>query len=320
MYKSTLASEMIESVRDGLDEFNIDSIKEPQILKALNRAQRSAVNIIARKYEDAFLEEIEYTADGETKEVPIPEACFGGRVEMLEYMVGEKPIPMRRITFRQATNIEAKERVGSGPYVWYQKRNILRVLNGLSNGQKVRIWFTIEPEKLVEEQGRITLINTTDNRVTVNSIGDDLTTEADNLNNYVNIVDAQTGDVKCSLQISAISGNKIYFKSSPDRTTVFNRPIDSAIDSEVELDDYVCISRGSCISSVYEAYVDYLVEKAVVTIKRSIGEDGPTDYTALNELKVELINIWSGRENTRRVSQKSRRWKTRARHYSNRYN
>jgi hypothetical protein len=48
-------SELIDSVRDQLDEANTANVTDAQILKVLNRGQRKATNIIARKYDDLFV-------------------------------------------------------------------------------------------------------------------------------------------------------------------------------------------------------------------------------------------------------------------------
>lgn len=318
MYISTLVSELIESVRDGLDEFNEDQIKPEKILKALNRAKRQAISVISRKYEDAFLAYTLYTATAEEQEVDIPKQCFAAKIERIEYIVGGKPSPMRRISFRKGTSLEARQSVGSGVYAWCQVGNKIKVFNKLTSGQQLRIWYTRQTEPLVLEQGRLTLIDQSSNKINVHSIGEDLTSESEGLDNYVNIVDGQTGEVKVSLQISYIDGNSIYFKSVPDRLSVMNKDISAAIPDDVQLDDYICVSRGSCVSEVYEAFVDYLVEYAVVLIKRSIGEDGETDYIALEELKKDLELVWSGRESTMTVTRKSRRWNSAIRRYTGR--
>jgi len=231
---STLASELIESVRLGLDEFNVDSVDEAQILKALNRARRVATNIVARKYEDAFLDYTMYTASAAEQEIDIPEACFAGRIERIEYMVGNRPVPMARISFRKGATYESRQSSGAGAIAWCQVGEKIRVFNSLTAGQQLRIWYTRSPEVIVKEQGRVTGINVANNYIEVDAVGSDLTSESDDLNNYVNIVDAQTGRVKVTLQITTVVGTRITFKSTPDRSTVLNKTISSAIPTTVD--------------------------------------------------------------------------------------
>ena len=58
---NTTTNDMLEQVRSLIDEDNTVSVTDPDILNSLNRAQKFALNILARHYEEPLLEKFELT-------------------------------------------------------------------------------------------------------------------------------------------------------------------------------------------------------------------------------------------------------------------
>lgn len=192
----------------------------------------------------------------------------------------------------------------------------------------MRIWFLREPAPLVTGQGRINIVNTAGNYIVVDGVGSDLTTEADQLNSYVNIIDAQTGNRKASFQIKNISGTQISFKASPARSTVLNTTIDTDMSSltindatnegadiVIEPDDFICILRGSCVPFFKKPFSNFLIQYAVAEIRRKLGGAAELEQQVLQKLEEQVERSWVGREQTLRVKKANDSWSQPVRRY-----
>jgi hypothetical protein len=180
-----------------------------------------------------------------------------------------------------------------------------------AGGKTIRYWYLAETETMVMPQGRITRIEST--YVLVDELGEDLTTDSDNLQNYINVVDAQTGRIKSSHQIQALdtSLNKLTVKASPTRSSVWNRTITGTLSSDIELDDYVCLSKGNCIPYLKKPLSNFIVQYAVYELKRKLGEPTEAEERALDKFEDQVKHQWAGRETQLRVSKRSKNWRRR---------
>lgn len=307
--------ELIEITRSQLDESNADDITDEQILQALNRGQRHASNIIARKFEALFLVPDESTVTvGGQRDYDIPVAAYGRRIEMVEIVEGtgdaELAWPVKRISFRQTTMYNTTSTV-TRPYYYALTKNNIKLYPTPSSDRVVRIWYFAAPEPLMVPQGRITNVNTGSNYIIVDELGEDIATTVEGFSSYVNVVDFNTGAVKCTLQIASIdtTSNQITFKSSGlTRSTVLNKSVTTAIPSDVSPDDYICIVTGTCVPELPEAYTDYLIQYAVLELRRRLGEPTEEEFAQLKQIEEELQKMWVGRESSNRVRKSSSHW------------
>ena len=324
-------NDLLDEVRSLLDEDNRISVSDSSdILPALNRAQNYAANILSRHYESPMLRwKTVQTVSGQ-EEYFIPENAFEQRIEKVEVSVNNFFYPVKRISYRDISSFESPSTTAV-PYYYAVIANRYRLLPQASAAYPMRIWYLEEPPQLVKSQGRINIVNTANNYVIVDSIGSDLTTEADSLNSYVNIIDAQTGKRKASYQIQNISGNKITFKTSPTRTTVLNTQIDTSMvsssllvntdtdnegaDVSIEADDFVCIVRGACVPFFKKPFSNFLVEYATAEIIRKLGGDSSQEQKVLQALEEQVERSWVGREQSLRVTQASGAWNSNRRGY-----
>lgn len=99
---ATTVDDLIESVRAATDEDNQDYLTTKQILKALDRGQRNATNIISRKYPDLFTESLDITTDGGYN-YDLPTAAAGRRILHVESYQQQIAYPLQRISEQQAT-------------------------------------------------------------------------------------------------------------------------------------------------------------------------------------------------------------------------
>lgn len=305
-----LVDDLIVQVRTQVDEDNDSDISDSVILAQLNRAQNKLVRLASQRRDSVFKRESpDITATG--NEVDLPEGIFGLQINEVLAMRGSTPYRVEPADLRQLIDWESDQASGSGIPVYYaQLGNKLRLYPAPS-GVTLRVRYQFRPPDLVKQQGRITDIDTVNSEVTLDSIGADLTTSIANLKAFVNVVDRTTGLIKATLQVNGIDSEliKLSFKTTAlDRSSVFGQSVVTAIPDTVALDDYISLASGSCIPTLLQDYYDYLIQFAVLEIRRKSQEDTQADYAALKELERDVMNIWAGSEGTRRVTRTNPYW------------
>lgn len=306
-------NQLIDSVRSLIDERNQEAVNDVRdIIPALNRALSYGADILARKYEEPLLAYYNLTIVGGVQEYDIPEDSFEDRVLKIEFNLNGVYTEVKRILYRDITYYESPARTAVPLYYVIIGRKI-RFVSAPNGTFNARIWYIRSPDPLNVSQGRITLVNTTSNYVLVDSAGSDLSTETDNLNSYVNLVDAQTGSVKASMQIQNINGNKLTFKSVPTRSSVQNKTIlntmvtaDSSL--QVSADDYVCLIGGSCVPPNFAQLQNFIVQHASAEMLRKLGADKGQEEQILQRFERQVERTWVGQEHTLRVSKRNRIW------------
>lgn len=305
--------ELIAETRNQLDEANIINVTDAQILAALNRGQRKGTNIIATQYDSLFVtSDISVTTEAGVSEYAIPAAAFGKRIEKLEILENNQTAwDIRRIGFHKTTPYVSSANVAR-PYYYALTKNKFQLYPAPAGSVTVRIWYLDSPGTLVKSQGRITTVNSDNNYVLVDSLGADITTDTtDGFNAYVNFIDYTTGDIKGSAQVASIdtATKKVTFKTSGlTRSSVLGRTISTALPTDLSPDDFICILPGTCLPEIPGAYTDYLMQYAVVDIRRRLGEPTNEEYGSLKDLETEIVSMWAGREASITVRQSSRHW------------
>lgn len=308
MPRTKIVDEAISDVQSLCDETNISTVDpDNDILPSLNRAQMFAFDIVARKYPDPLLQYSNYTLAYDTQEMDMPENIFEDRIEKLEFFNNGYYYPCKRISYRDISEFEAPINIPFPNYYCVLGRTI-RFLPKATGTFQLRIWYIREPEELVKSQGRISGISIAGNYITVEDLGSDLTTNADELNNYANIIDGQTGEIKQTLQVSSIVGNRITFRNAPTRTTVLNRTVDTAISTDVSEDDYICVVQGTCIPYFTFPMYNFLVQYATNEMRRKLEHQADSDEKLREMFEKQLERSWVNREVTARVRLKSKHW------------
>ncbi len=302
-------ADLLEGVRDGIDESNTDDVSDSDILASLNRGQRRAANVLAKAYEDFFAYSVDVTSTG-SDTFAIPEDAFGRRIEAINVIQGSNEYPLRRVKFRDLHKYTSSA-VVSLPSVYALQNRDYVVKPIPSSGVVLRVWYNRAPETLVLPQGRVTAISIPSTYTLVDALGADLTTSTDNLGAFLNVVDAQTGEIKVSLQTLALATatKKVSFKTSGlTYATVYNRTISLAIPATVDPGDFLCGIQGTCVPDLPDACIDYLTQYAITEIRRRMGESVQDDAAMLKELQDELRSQWAGRESSNRVTNKASYW------------
>jgi hypothetical protein len=308
MARTKTTDEALAEVRSLIDESNNATVSSvDDILPSLNRAQMFAFDILARKYPDPLLQYQNYTLAYETQEMAMPENIFEDRIEKLEFFNNGYYYPCKRISYRDISEYEAPVNIPFPNYYCVIGRTI-RFLPKATGSFQLRIWSIREPDELVTSQGRITAVSTSNNYITVEDLGSDLTSEMDNLNSFMNVVDGSTGAIKQTLQISSIVGNKITIRATPIRTSVLNRTVSPSISVDVQPDDYVCVVQGTCVPYFTFPIYNFLVQYASNEMRRKLEHQAQGDDALREIFEKQIERSWVGREATLRVKMKSKHW------------
>jgi hypothetical protein len=305
---------LVDEVRSVLDEENTDSVDTSRdILPALNRAQDFAFDVYARIYPEPILKYQTLQLVGGQQEYDIPEDAFEDRIVKIEITI---PSGQGRATYREIdriayTDISEYESssVTNVPYYYCIISRKIRFIATPSGTYNARLWYLRSPEKLVLPQGRITVVNNTSNYVVVDSIGDSITTEIDQLGSFVNLIDGQTGVVKGTMQVMSLNENKVTFRTVPTRNTVINREVSGSLESlSVELDDYITTVDGTCVPYFGRPTTNFIIQYGVADMTRKMGGAAGQEEEILKKFEQQVERTWAGRAQQLRVSKKSQVW------------
>jgi hypothetical protein len=297
-----------------LDESNSDAVDNTRdILPALNRGKDFAFDILARNYPEPLLQPTPFTLVGNQAEYDIPEDIFEDRVLKLEIAITNangRPVyePVERISYRDISQYESSTTTNI-PYYYCLYGRTIKFVPTPTGTYQARMWSLKPAERLVQPQGRITRVNEAGNYIIVDSVGDSITTEADQLGSYVNIIDGQTGEIRGTLQVQINADNKLTFRTTPTRSEVLNRDINTSLaDIEVEEDDYICSIAGSCVPYFGTPTSNFLVQYAVAELTRKLGGNADMEERVLEKFEQQVRRTWVKRENSMRVAKKSGKW------------
>lgn len=304
---------LVEEVRSLTDEQNLDSVDtEADILPALNRAQDVAFDIYARKYPEPILTNAPLALIGGQQEYAIPEDVFEDRILKIEIFVPSGSAgtyrDIQRISYRDISNYESASKTNI-PYYYAIYGRKIRFVAQPTGTFNARIWYLRNPERLVLPQGRVTFLNPGNNYLIVDSAGSKLSTESDQLESYVNIVDGQTGVIKKTLQIASIQENKITFRS-PARSQVLNRTVSSSFTTDdINPDDYICGVDGICVPYYGRPTSNFLIAHAVKEIAAiKLGGEISAIQSVVDTFEKQVERTWVGREKQMRIQKRSQNW------------
>lgn len=304
MPKPITVDDMVSQVRAQIDERNIDVVTPEDILAALNRAKDYAADILARQYVEPLLTYVDIVLLNNQQIYDIPEDAFEDRILKLEVMIRGIHYELKNIKFTQIASYEipTPQQIPSYYMVYGKQFRIIPASIGLYT---LRLWYLKEPETLQLSQGKVATIGST--YVTVDAVGSDIDT-VNPLNNYVNLVDAQSGLVKATMQVQTIVGNRIAFKAIPDQSTVYGKTVSGTIPSTLETNDYVSIVTGTCVSTLKKPFTNFFIQYAVAEIRRRLGDPDTNEQNVLKEFEKQVEHSWVGREQETRITKRSRNW------------
>jgi hypothetical protein len=306
-----LVDTLIDECRVQLDEANSADLSDAKILQTLNRAQMKLVRLATRRFAPMFREDSTLTVNSGTNEVTIPESAFGLVVNAVHVIIGGQAYKVEPAREDDVVGWDNTNSTTTLPHYWTQQGSVLRLYPRPTSAVQVRVRFQARPPDLVKKQGRIHSYDSNAVTCELDALGSDLTTSTAALGAFVNWVDGTTGEVKATLQVASITTatKTIAFKTSGlGRSTVFGQTVSTSLPTDAAQDDYLCLASGTCIPLRVADYSDYLIQFAVVNMKRKQGEDVVAEVAALRELESDITSMWAGRAGSKRVRRASTFW------------
>ena len=311
--------ELIQSVREQVSEANGTRVSTNQILKAINRAYDASIDMMSRLYPDPLITYFE-TYPNEDGQIAIPEDAFQDRIIAVEYYTNGGDNYRTRIQETDDVTAHGGFNAVNGGYpVIYSilSRNIQLAPAAGQSRNKIRVWYVKAPVPLVMDQGRIQIVDVTDNYIVVDQLqntDEGLTpiSASDAYGKYVNICDSSTGIIKCTMQVESIDEEQIIFKATPTRSTVFNLPVSGEIPDTIEADDVISSVNGLGVLFFNRPLANYLIQYAVNEVKRSLGVSNLSfEEGKLRELEKTVKEMWKRRPAAKFKRQHGKVWKSR---------
>jgi hypothetical protein len=309
---------LVEEVRSLTNEINQDSLQtERDILPALNRAQEHMMAILSKHYPEPYLREHTFdTKNGQAK-YAIPEDAWSDQVTKVSMLAPNNNYryEVERAKYRDATKFRADSRPNT-PYYYIIHGRFIEFIPAPSGTYDGLMWYLKAPERLVLQQGRITLVDAPNNRIKVDAIGSNLSTETDSLQSWVNIIDGQTGEIKATCQIKSTSGTQdLVFKSNTD-DTILNRTVTKDLTTVLDIDgnlaiqknDYICSVEGTCVPYFFQPAKNFIISHAAADCGRAIGVPSDSMYRERDKFEKEIQDTWTGREASLKIKNNSPHW------------
>lgn len=309
------AEDLLLQVREQSDEYNTDDISDTLILRALSRGQQKLTSMASAKSSSIFITECILSPEDFTGNVAtIPPIFPAYKVLAVEaHYSNRSAIKLQARAFSALTPWKVGNSWGGVPAVYSIAGNKLTVSPGINSISHISVILQVRPLPLVKSLGRVSNID--DIATNVFSIvewNDGLTTEIDDLNCFLNIVDPLTGIVKGTVQINSLDedATSIEISSSPLRSKVFGLTVSSSLeDIDIALDDEICLAKGTCVPYLMEDFSNYLISFATLEIKRSLGENVEAEYANLKEMEEEVKRSWAGTPGIMRVKHTNKNWR-----------
>lgn len=305
--------DLIAEVRSLIDESDEYTVTDTDILSAINRAQDTCTNTLAVQYEDPLLATTTVTIPT-TGEYTIPNA-LEDRIEKVEVLFGDRYYQISRVSYRDIHLLDYGYVGSSTPGYYYVKGRTFVVVPEPASAVTARVWYLTDPLPLAASQGRLTAIGS--DYISVNLLGDTLTTDFSDLNSYISIINGGTGEVRASFQISKIENSqKITLKATPLRSTVLGMDVSgsaSLATCGAILDDYVVVHGNTCIPFLKKPLANAIIYLAVADIKGTkLNQDVTLDAQKAMSFLKRVETAWAGRENTCRVKNKNSAFRKRS--------
>jgi len=302
---------MLRTLRSKLQEQNNSKVTDQMLLDFLNQGQDFCFDIVARRYPDSIAATAKAVINEDGITFNMPENAFEQRLTRVYRSDKNYTTPLERVNYREKDDYEGKIGV---PTNYAILKNKVYLLPADSINDFEWLYSYVEDvEPFVVQQGQIREITrvgdlvdavpATNASVVVDAIGSGLSIDSDSMDRFVNIIDAQSGLIKGSLEIKDLDSttNKITFKNTPTRTKVNNKIIESALDLAVEEDDYICSIFGSCVPYFRKPAYNYILQFATTELKRSLGMDAQMEDIALRKYEEQMEKLNSARESSTRV-------------------
>lgn len=304
MRRLLLTESLISDVRSCLDEVNRSRIDDDiDILPALNRGLDHGSSLLARHYDDVMVKFKEITPTSNL--IDIPADAFEDRIEKIELKRESGYYDIDRVAVRDLSKYESTYTTNSLPLCWAMVGKQIRVAPSNAIGT-LRLHYLLDPLPLGKTMGRITRVGA--DFVVIDELSDEVTTNADLPSSYINVIEPLTGIIRGSLQVKRINGNRLEFKTTPDKTTYLGQDVLTLDTIGLAEEDRITLAGTTCTPFMKKPLSNFLISFAEGEIRRKMGEDNELQLRATTTLKADVERQWAGRESTFKVNTRGGQW------------
>ena len=273
--------DLVDDITSRIDTNNRKSVDvDTDILPAISRAYGRVIDAVALRSEefltqyavfDTFLRDSD-----NNRYIIIPEDCLNLRVLGVEYKdnISDDWRGTELINQQEAYKYKEYSYTDLRNYVqWYKMGRKLVIITDSTTLTHVKIHYVQRPEQLVLPQGRITSFDEVNGQLVVDVAGPNLSYEVATHGNFINVINGSTGEVKATHQILALTGTtEVYIRETPTRTTYQRHTVLGTVQATTNIDDYICLAKGTCVIPFDEPVFSAIVEMAVNEIDAKLGE------------------------------------------------
>lgn len=268
----------VDEVRSQSDEENTVPRTDIDILKMANRGVRLMNELLATHHHDPLVAVATIDLQNGVASYDLPQNIFEDRVE--DIVIDTPGVPSE--TQRRGSSEAARLAVPGAtavPWSWEIRGRELFFQQTPNGTFDAKMIYLKQLENLVAVSGRITTVDPAGAYLIVDTTGfeSELVANADQLGSFFNVCSWLNGEIKATYQVQSIVDSKITLRAIPTRTSVQGRTIEGVVDpdSDVEVDDYVALSSGTCVPELRGAMYNFLVEFTVAALGRSLTGGDP---------------------------------------------
>lgn len=289
-----IVDDLINEVRSLMDQDNEYSLRNEDILMALNASYDRALHTISKAYPEPLLKPVSLTPlAGQTYTLPL--GILEDKIRKVEIRLSSTN------QYTECTRVSVRDRHlahGHRYYVYDNKLTLAEYAN--QNAKEIILWIVQDPLPLDVSRGEIVSPGGP-TWLYVDNINESLSLDALQNSSYINIIDGENGNIKGTHQINSIVDSRIDIKTTPFRESFRNEVVTGALAPDVVAGDYICFAGTSCIPFRKKPISNFLVQFAVARLNGKLGEDQGIALSLSKSFEEDIESLWTGRENSTRI-------------------
>jgi len=314
MEMSMNTNELIEEVRNGLVEYQTVVISDEVIISNLNHAMRKVYNHYTRADDNMF---------GVVHELPIlvneriyelPKTLWSKRVDYMQVPTpGDNAkgyVAIEKIDAKRSHKYNLPDAYSTIPWAWSQLGNEIELYPRPQRALTARL--IVQPRLVPLAKTEATVLSFTSPTITcTESVSAEFIARATSATgeNYLSICDGLTGELKHLVRYTAALNNSITVAAPGVRASAKGVNLSAlAALTDLTIDDTITYQYSSGTSILGEAFDEYLVKYAILSIKSVLNENDPLVKTQLEELKSEYLSDRVGRPGTSQIERLDRNY------------
>jgi len=294
-------NELIEEVRNGLVEYQTIVISDSVVLSSLNHAYRQVYNHYARADDNMFGKIHELNLTTGTRVYTLPKTLWSKRIDYMQVPTpGNQAmgyVKVMKINAKQSHQYNLPQAYSKIPWAWQQLGDEIEIFP--KPQQDVTVRLIVQPRLLPLAYTEGTVLSFgTPNITCVDDLRDEFIAygAATNSSNFLSICDGLTGQLKNVYKFTTVTGTTVTLAVPGTRTSIKGEALATpSATSDIALDDVITYGLSTGVPIIGEAFDEYLVKYAVLSIKSALNENDASFKAQLDKLEKEYLSDTCGR-------------------------